>query len=103
MLAAMLSSFEETSRLLNDKGVSLGINMIDGLPNTTVCQSGKDLTAHRAAPIWRVIRPAARGDIHRWGGEFEFERTSGGLERKRVGGAIQRIGGAQAAYHLHGR
>ena len=28
MLAAMLGSFEETSRLLNDKGVSLGINTI---------------------------------------------------------------------------
>mgnify|MGYP001813653028 FL=1 len=28
MLAAMLSSFEETSRVFNDKGVNLGINTI---------------------------------------------------------------------------
>ncbi len=74
MLAAMLSSFEETSRLLADKGVSLGINTIRRIAQQYANRA--DLTAYRTIPVWRVIRPAA---------------------------LFNALAGAQAAYHLHGR
>ena len=86
----MLSSFEETSRLFDDKGVNLSINTIRRIAQRY---------ADRAKIAQRIEQyPFSESLCQRRlvvstdGGRIRIARTSGGPERKRVGGAIQRIG-----------
>jgi hypothetical protein len=65
LLAAMLSSFEETSRVFNDKGVSIGINTIRQIAQhfATRAKIGQDLE-----PFYHTesLDRTTGGGLNRW-------------------------------------